>query len=82
MDLTDPRRGDRLVRVDHLDLEARLVLVQVLADQARLAVVRPDEGIAASWSGEWLASDASSKPREASSSELQISFAAMRRAIM
>ena len=36
-----------LVGAHLLDREARLVLVQVLADEARLAVVRPDEGLPA-----------------------------------
>jgi hypothetical protein len=37
VDLAHPLRGDGLLGIDLLDLEARLVLVEVLADQARPA---------------------------------------------
>ena len=46
-DLLRPRRRDRLVGAYLLDLEARLVLVEVLAGKPGAAVVRPDEGLAA-----------------------------------
>src|SRR5919204_583956 len=47
VDLADARGGDRLRRLDLLDREARLVLVEVLAHQPRLVVVRPDERLPA-----------------------------------
>jgi hypothetical protein len=47
VDLPNTSGGDRLVGAHLLDREARLVLVEVLADQARPAVVRPDEGLTA-----------------------------------
>ena len=47
VDLPDSGRGDRLFRAHLFDLEARLVLVQMLADQARLVVVGPDERLPA-----------------------------------
>src|SRR5262249_828762 len=47
VDLADARGGDRFRRLDLLDREARLVLVEVLADQPRPAVVRPDERLPA-----------------------------------
>ena len=43
VDLANTRRRDRLVGAHLFDRQARLVLVQVLARQASLAVVRPDE---------------------------------------
>src|SRR3954469_12659158 len=47
VDLAHAGGRDRLGRVDILDLEARLVLVEVLARQPRAVVVGPDEGLAA-----------------------------------
>ena len=47
VDLANARRGDGLLGAHLFDLEACLVFVQVLADQTRLAVVRPDEGLPA-----------------------------------
>ena len=47
MDVADPGGGDRLGWVDLLVDEARLVLVEVLAGEAGLLVVGPDERLAA-----------------------------------
>jgi hypothetical protein len=49
VDLPHPRRRDRLAAIHRLGPEAGLVLVQVLADQPGLLVVRPDERLPAGY---------------------------------
>ena len=43
VDFADPRRGHVFGRVDFLDPQRRLVLVEVLALQQRMLIVGPDE---------------------------------------